>query len=303
MNRKILLWIWGSLGVVAIMGGIYAYNIYTSVLGTLDQVHEPLKSQNVTTHLEKVEIEDVKPISILFLGTDERGNENGRSDSIMLVTLNAKQKSMKLLSIPRDTYTEIVGKDKKDKINHAYAFGGIDMSVKTIEKFLGVTIDYYITVNMDGFKEAVDLIDGVDVENNLEFSLEGMHFEKGNIHLNGEQALKFSRMRKEDPSGDFGRQMRQRQILECLISKGANFSVLKNYSNWLKVIEKNVKTNLTLNQVSGIQKKYENVLQNKEYIQVAGDGHMQDGVWYYFVKEQDRHDLSTKLKEHLEIQK
>ncbi|HDR8072379.1 TPA: LytR family transcriptional regulator [Bacillus cereus] len=303
MNRKISFWILGILVVVVITGGVYAYNIYTSVSSTLDKIHKPLNSQHSTKRIEEIKGENAKPISILLMGTDERGAERGRSDSLMLLTLNSKQKSMKLLSIPRDTYTEMVGKDKKDKINHAYAFGGIDMAVKSIENFIGIPVDYYITVNMKGFKEVVDVIQGVDVENDLEFSLEGMHFEKGNIHLDGEQALKYTRMRKEDPNGDFGRQTRQRQLLEALVKKGANSSLLTNYSDLLKIIEKNVKTNLTKNQMLAIQKEHKNTILNKEYIQIPGEGHLQEGIWYYFVSKKDRQDLSAKLKEHLEVSK
>lgn len=89
---------------------------------------------------EKVDVADKKPISILLMGSDQRKDEVGRSDSLMLFTLNPKTKSMKITSIPRDSYTEIVGKGKKDKINHAYAFGGIDMAVKTVENFLNVPV-------------------------------------------------------------------------------------------------------------------------------------------------------------------
>ena len=96
----------------------------------------------------------------------------------MVITLNPKNNSMKTVSIPRDTYTEIVGKGKSDKINHAYAFGGVDMSVATVEKFLNVPINYYIEVNMEGFKDIVDAVGGVDVNNDLEFSLEGKHFQR-----------------------------------------------------------------------------------------------------------------------------
>ncbi|MBL3199286.1 LytR family transcriptional regulator, partial [Klebsiella pneumoniae] len=93
-----------------------------------------------------------------------------RSDSLMLFTLNPKTKSMKITSIPRDSYTEIVGKGKKDKINHAYAFGGIDMAVKTVENFLNVPVDHYIEVNMAGFKDIVDAVGGVDINNDMDFT-------------------------------------------------------------------------------------------------------------------------------------
>ena len=117
-----------------------------------------------------------EPVSILLLGADERGEDKGRSDSLMVITLNPKNNSMKTVSIPRDTYTEIVGKGKSDKINHAYAFGGVDMSVATVEKFLNVPINYYIEVNMEGFKDIVDAVGGVDVNNDLEFTQDGSSF-------------------------------------------------------------------------------------------------------------------------------
>ncbi|WP_272952306.1 MULTISPECIES: LytR family transcriptional regulator [Bacillus cereus group] len=300
--KKVLLWILGIIGVCIIGVGIYAYNVYSNVSNTLDKVHQPLDRDHSKKRTEEVKVADAKPVSILLLGADERAGDQGRSDSLMVITLNPKDKSMKLLSIPRDTYTEIVGKGKKDKINHAYAFGGINMSVDTVENFLDMPIDYYIEVNMEGFKDIVDAVGGVDVKNDLEFTQDGTHFAKGNIHLTGDDALKYTRMRKQDPRGDFGRQMRQRQVLQAVIAKGANVSSLANYGDVLKAIEKNVKTNLTQDQMFDMQKNYKDAMQNTEEIQIKGDGRKaEDGIWYYFVPEQERQDLSTKLKAHLEL--
>ena len=116
-------------------GGVYAYNVYSKVSKTLDEVHKPLKRDKDSNSSETAKISKSEPVSILLLGADERGDDKGRSDSLMVITLNPKNNSMKTVSIPRDTYTEIVGKGKSDKINHAYAFGGVDMSVATVEKF------------------------------------------------------------------------------------------------------------------------------------------------------------------------
>ncbi|EMA6342553.1 LytR family transcriptional regulator [Bacillus cytotoxicus] len=300
MKKKILLWILGVIGIMIIGGGIYAYNIYSSVSKTLDEVHKPLKRDENNKQEEK--ISKSKPISILLLGADERGADKGRSDSLMVITLNPQTNSMKTLSIPRDTYTEIVGKGKKDKINHAYAFGGVDMSVATVENFLNIPINYYIEVNMEGFKDIVDAVDGVDVNNDLEFSLEGHHFKKGSIHLTGDEALAYTRMRKADPRGDFGRQMRQRQVMQAVIKKGASFSSLTSYGDVLTAIQKNVKTNLTQDQMFDMQKNYKDCLQNSEDIQIPGDGHKAaDGIWYYYVTDHAKQELTNKLKAHLEL--
>ncbi|WP_390628435.1 LCP family glycopolymer transferase [Bacillus litorisediminis] len=91
-----------------------------------------------------------------------------------------------MLSIPRDTRVEIVGRDMEDKINHAYAYGGVAMSMATVENFLDIPIDYYIEINMEGFKEIVDAVGGVEVHNAFTFSYEGYTFEEGTIQLTGE---------------------------------------------------------------------------------------------------------------------
>ncbi|MEK5250031.1 LytR family transcriptional regulator [Bacillus sp. FSL R9-9530] len=304
MKKKILFWILGIIGVLVIAGGVYAYTVYSNVSNTLNTVHKPLDRDKSDKRDKKVDISDNKPISILLMGVDQEDNGTGRSDSLMLFTLNPKTKSMKITSIPRDSYTEIVGKGKKDKINHAYAFGGIDMTVKTVENFLNVPVDHYIEVNMAGFKDIVDAVGGVDVNNDLEFTSRESHFAKGNIHLNGETALKYTRMRYEDPRGDFGRQMRQRQVIQAVIKKGASVSSLASYGDVLKAIEKNVKTSLTQDQMFDIQKNYKDCMENSEEIQIPGDGHKAaDGIWYYYVPDAAKQDITNKLRAHLELTK
>ncbi|MBE7097067.1 LytR family transcriptional regulator [Bacillus cereus] len=304
MKKKIIFWILGIIGVLVVAGGVYAYTVYSNVSNTLNTVHKPLDRDKSDKRDKKVDISDNKPISILLMGVDQEDNGTGRSDSLMLFTLNPKTKSMKITSIPRDSYTEIVGKGKKDKINHAYAFGGIDMAVKTVENFLNVPVDHYIEVNMAGFRDIVDAVGGVDVNNDLEFTSRDQHFAKGNIHLNGETALKYTRMRYEDPRGDFGRQMRQRQVIQAVIKKGASVSSLASYGDVLKAIEKNVKTSLTQDQMFDIQKNYKDCMQNSEEIQIPGDGHKAaDGIWYYYVPDAAKQDITNKLRAHLEVTK
>lgn len=304
MKKKILFWVLGILGVIIIGTGAYVYHVYSSVSNTLESVHKPLNRDKSDKRAEKVEVADKKPLSILLMGVDERGEDKGRSDSLLLFTLNPQKKSMKITSIPRDTYTEIVGKDKKDKINHAYAFGGIDMAVKTVENFLNVPVDHYVEVNMEGFRDIVDAVGGVDVYNELSFNQDGSSFTKGDIHLNGEEALKYSRMRYFDPRGDFGRQMRQRQVIQAVIKKGASVSSLASYGDVLKAIEKNVKTSLTQDQMFDIQKNYKDCMENSEEIQIPGDGHKAaDGIWYYYVPDAAKQDITNKLRTHLEVTK
>lgn len=303
MKKKLFFGIVGVFSVLLMGVGVYAYNVYSHVQKTIQAVNEPLDRKQSPKREEAVDVGAKKPISILIAGYDQRSGDAGRSDSLMVMTLNPSSQSMKILSIPRDTYTDIVGKGIKDKINHAFAFGGINMSVNTVEHFLDIPVDYYIAMNMEGFQAMVDAVGGVDVTNDLDFSIDGNHFAKGDLHLNGKQALAYSRMRYEDPRGDFGRQMRQQSIIQAVIKKGASVSTLSNYGTILNAIQDHVKTNLTQDDMINIQKNYKNCRNNVEHLQINGDGKTMNGIWYFVVSDQTRDDLSKKMREHLALAK
>ncbi|MCL9633589.1 LytR family transcriptional regulator [Bacillus zanthoxyli] len=281
--------------------GIYGYSVYSSVANTFNKTHEPLSREKSEKRNTGVSFEKQDPISFLLLGVDERKGDRGRSDSLIVLTVNPKDKSMKMVSIPRDTRTEIVGKGTKDKINHAYAFGGVDMSIKTVENFLDIPIDYYVQVNMESFKDIVDAVGGVTVNSPLSFKQDGFSFSKGQVSLDGEEALAYSRMRHEDPRGDFGRQERQRQIIQAVIDEGASVKSLTNYGTILDAIGNNVKTNLTFDQMKDIQANYKEARTNLEQVQIGGSGEKLNGIYYYEVPESERTKISTMLKEHLDL--
>ncbi|KKI88497.1 trascriptional regulator [Bacillus sp. SA1-12] len=280
---------------------VYGYSVYSSVENTLQQTHKPLKSDASKNSDEKVNFSKQDPISILLMGVDERENDRGRSDSLILLTVNPKDQSTKMISIPRDTRTEISGQGKVDKINHAYSYGGLDATVETVEDFLDIPVDFYIEVNMKSFKDIVDAVGGVKVNNTLDFEYEGVHFPKGQIELNGTDAVKYSRMRYADPRGDFGRQDRQAQIMKAVIDKGASFNSLKNYSDILEVIAKNVRTNLTFSNMIDIQANYKEARHELQQVQIKGEGTEIKGVYYYIVPQSERTKLSAMLKQHLNI--
>ena len=125
------------------------------------------------------------------------------------------RKKAQLLSIPRDTYTEIVGMKTYDKINHAYAYGQAKMAINSVEKLFDTNIDFYMEINMSGLMEFVDAVGGIEVTSPLTFTYEGRSFEEGKTELlDGESALRFARMRYDDPEGDYGRQKRQRIVID-----------------------------------------------------------------------------------------
>lgn len=298
--KKKSLWIIGIILAVLIGVGFYVYHVFSS---TLDIINTPLERETSIKRTEKVDIESIPPISILLMGVDEREGDTGRSDTLMYVTLNPNDNSMKIVSIPRDTRVEIAGKGTEDKINHAYAFGGVDMTIDTVENFLDVPVDYYVEINMQGFKDIIDAIGGITVENPFAFSYNGESFEEGPISLDGERALIYSQMRKDDPNGDFGRQARQRQVVQAIVQKGLSLHSVTKFKDILNAVQDNVKTNITFDEMYGIQKNYRNTVNNIEEIQIDGTGEKIDGVYYYIVSDEIRKGLSQKLQEHLELNK
>ncbi|WP_053365626.1 LCP family glycopolymer transferase [Bacillus sp. FJAT-27245] len=279
---------------------VYGYSVYHSIATTLKQTHEPL-NRGKNAH-RQIDLTKRDPFSVLLLGVDQREGDRGRPDSLMLLTINPDEESIKLVSIPRDTYAKIIGKGVEDKINHAYTYGGVDMSIKTIENFLDVPIDYFIAVNTNGFEDLVDAVGGVTVNNTLDFSYGKFHFPVGKLHLNGEEALKFTQMRHLDPKGDFGRQERQQKVIQAFIKEAANVKTLTNYRNILEVIGDNLKTNLTFNEMKNIQKNYSKARKNLDRIQISGNDMNKNGVYYYDVPNEERQKLSLMLNEHLNIE-
>lgn len=122
----------------------------------------------------------------------------------MVATFNPSDQTMKLLSIPRDTRVKIGDLGYKDKINHSYSEGGKELTIETVEGFLDIPIDYFVTVNFDGFISIVDLLGGVTVDvpfdfNDINAKWERFYFTEGEMELDGEEALVYARMRKKDP--------------------------------------------------------------------------------------------------------
>src|SRR5699024_3133201 len=190
---------------------------------------------------------------------------------IILLSLNPKTDSTKMLSIPRDTRVDIPGIGM-DKINHAYAKANVETTIQTIENILDLPIHFYAKVKMDGFKEGVDALDGITVNNDLAFEQDGYQFPKGEIHLNGDEALKFVRMRKQDPQGDFGRNRRQRMVIEAAMHKVASFSNITKVGSLLNIVGEHVETDISMGRMQSLFSSYRNTRNNIETIEVNGTG-------------------------------
>ncbi|MFJ7306868.1 polyisoprenyl-teichoic acid--peptidoglycan teichoic acid transferase TagU [Peribacillus frigoritolerans] len=292
------------VGIIVLLfilaGGAFAYSVWNSLTKTVDTMHTPI-DRTTEKRTKDLALSDQEPFSMLMLGVDERDGDKGRSDTMIVLTVNPQKKSVKMLSIPRDTRTEIVGHGTQDKINHAFAFGGAKMSMDTVENFLDIPIDYYMKINMEGFKDIVDAVGGVTVQNDMDFTSDGIHFAKGTHTLNGKEALAYSRMRHDDPSGDFGRQSRQRAIIEAVIKEGASLSSLTKYDEVFAALGNNIQTNLTFDDMMDIQKNYRDASKSITQSSINGNGTKIDGIYYYIVSDEEKEKVQSELKEQLSI--
>ena len=299
----------GMVGTVA-----YLFKAYSDIGSTAESIYTSVNVNEMRE--EEIEVETAtQPISFLLLGADtgtaeEERTETGRSDTIIVCTVNPNTKTTTLLSIPRDSYAEIVGYsdvydyygDYYDKMNHAYAFGGTEMSINTVQEFLNVPIDYYVEVNFDGLTDIVDAIGGVEITSPLTFDFYGPQFIEGETRiLNGFEALQFSRMRKQDPEGDLGRQKRQQMVIKAILDKVLTMGTVVNYKNILATLEDNVQLNMSLDEILSIASGYRKSMENFQQFYVEGEEMYIDEIYYYYVDPEERLRLSNILRNELEL--
>ena len=189
--------------------------------------------------------------NIYVSGIDTYGsiNEVSRSDVNIILTVNTKTKKVLITTTPRDSYVPIAigGNNQKDKLTHAGIYG-VDSSIHTLENLYGVDINYYVRLNFTSFLKLIDLLGGVDVHNDQEFSaLHGkFHFPVGNVHLDSEQALGFVRERYSLADGDRDRGRNQQKVIVAIIQKLTSTEALKNYSSILQGLQDSLQTNMPI---------------------------------------------------------
>lgn len=297
---------WAIFFVVLAATFITLAGVY--IRARLAKVENVIHQEVETVNLREKEIKDNDSFSVLLLGIDNgaygRGTEVGRSDTMLVVTVNEKLGKTTIVSIPRDSYTEIIGYGTNDKINHAYAFGQEKMSINSVQNMLNLPIDYYVTVDMGGLMGLVDAVGGLDITPVLTFTYEGESFTEGeDRHVDGEAALRYARMRYDDPEGDMGRQKRQQYVIQKLLEKLLNITSVTRYEEILKTLENSVRTNFTLDKLLSIKNNYPKALKNFESDKISGSGTMIGGVYYFVVPEEERLRISNVLRESLDLSK
>lgn len=285
------------LVLVLAIGG-YAFSVYLNAKNTVNnKMHDPVET--IDTDLTKKKLQDTEKINILLLGIDSEGegNQKGRSDAILVMQLDPEEDSIEIVSIPRDTRTEIVGKGMEDKINHAFAFGGAEMSVATVENFLDIEMDYYVNINMDGLVELVDELGTITIHNDTEWSDKGYDFPEGKLEMDGDKTKAFVRMRKKDPAGDFGRTQRQRKVIEGIINEGAQVGSVPKFSSMVDILGDNMNTNMDFDDMKVLFNSYRDTRRNVSEHMIEGTGQKIDGVYYLIVPDEEKQKARDILTE------
>lgn len=302
-------WLLIIVGILLLIAIIFIGYLAFKLFGLNNSINSPLDREKSDLRNESVK-KDGTPISIALFGIDSdevRKAEGGgeRSDSIILLSINPDKKKTVMVSIPRDTRADIVGHDSVEKINHAYAYGGPNMAVKSIEKLMNVPVDHYATMNLDGVEELVDHIGGVKVVSNATFTFKGKNYQKGKAYeLDGQDARAFMGSRKENEAGgDFGRQERQQLVLQALVNKLVSVNSITKINGIVDALGDNVKTDLSITELNDLRRNYEPAKKNVEKLQLEGNNQMlDDGLFYFLPDKANKKKIEKIYRNNLGIQ-
>lgn len=306
-TKKKKKWIWflSPIAILLIIFAVYGVQLSSKIADITNQAFKPLERGESSSKRTEAVYPGKDNFSVLFIGVDEREKGRGsRSDVLILATFNKEDNTIKMMHIPRDSRVNIPGK-KVDKIGHAHAYGGVDLTVATVEELLDVPVDYYVKLNFDAFVEIIDALGGVTVDVPFTFTEQDSHDKKGAITLhegtqtlNGEEALAFVRMRKQDPRGDFGRGNRQQQVIKAIIEKSAKMSSITKYDDMLDGIGDNLSTNLTFQNIIALH-PYAKSIHSIETIELKGKNSTINGKYFYSLDEESVTEVSNIFKDHL----
>ncbi|HFI0104146.1 TPA: LCP family protein [Streptococcus suis] len=317
IGKKIFLMSLAIVGLTLGAGLIYGASLLNFSTGTISKTYKQLDGEKEITPIDAIE-----PLTILLMGVDmdqaTRGGdwEGGRSDSMILVTVNPKTKETNMMSLTRDIMVEIAEANGEssgtvEKLNHSYSYGQAPMAIATIEKMMDINIDRYIEINMDGLVELVDAVGGIEVNNTLGFPISISEHEPaytsivqpGKQLVNGDQALVYARMRYDDPEGDIGRQRRQREVITAIIKKLLQLDGLTQYKKILTAISNNMRTNIeispaTIPSLLG----YKDSVSKLNSYQLRGVDQMVDEIYYQLPTSEHLLEMQNILKKSIGLE-
>lgn len=288
----ILLFVLFGLVTGAVGAGAYFF---------LNSMHRPALVQQ-----EQEPVAESGHINILILGVDDGEYGNAavtatRSDTIMVASIDPAAMTVNLLSIPRDTRVQIPGQKGLDKITNAHGYGGVDLSKRTVESFLGVPIQHYVEINWQAFIKVVDILGGVDlyVENNMNYDDPyadlHIHLAKGYQHLDGEKAGEYVRFR-HDELGDIGRVQRQQRLIRALTDQMMQVGTILKLPSLASTLSTYVKTDMSTLDMLKVANVLRDLKKNSLYADmVPGDFRTIGGLSYWIVDQNQTAALVQRM--------
>uniref|UniRef100_UPI003A910D53 LCP family protein n=2 Tax=Eubacteriaceae TaxID=186806 RepID=UPI003A910D53 len=280
-GKKVALIIVAIIFALILGGGLYAYSYIQNTMNKMDKVDISDNAQD----LGITENKNGEIVNIALYGIDAAEGETGRSDSIMILTLDNVHNRIKLTSVMRDSYVDIAGHGM-DKINHAYAFGGPELAIRTLNENFGLNITDFMSVNFTSMPEIIDMLGGVSIDITDEEIATGQIpglYQSGTQLLTGEQALAYSRIRYAS-GNDFKRTERQRTVLNALVVKMIQQPVT-SYPGLISDLAPYITTSLSNQEMLDMTTKYgalakQGIKQNRFPQDDDANGQMIDGVYY-----------------------
>lgn len=248
-------------------------NIFEYIEGTIKTFNQPLKKVEANDSFQGEE-NKLDEINVLLLGSDSRGEEQARTDTIMVAHYNPKTHKVKIISLMRDMYVSIP-EHGQQKLNAAYTYGGPELLRKTIQLNFGLNIHHYAIVDFKGFEKAVDLLVPEGIEVNIPYEMShgiGMTLEEGEQQLHGEELLGYVRFR-HDRLSDFGRVQRQQEVISKLKDEAVSLQSVVKLPELLELLNTYIDTNIDTSTLLTIGK---DILSNEsgdiESIRIPEDG-------------------------------
>ncbi len=292
--------------LVAVIFFSGAYIFFSKYLDVLDASHQKEVIRGTDLGADNV-IEQVVEHELLFLLTgvdnNEKGSENlrARTDTLMLVKVDLDNGKITLISIPRDTRVKI--REEMDKINHAHAYGGMALTLRTIRDWLNIDLDYYVKLDYDAVVEIVDALGGVYVDVPVQiYEYETQIFlEPGYQRLRGVEALYFARYREGYDNGDLGRVSAQQQLIKQVMKQMLSVENLPKVGDFLSTYIKYVDTNIPMNLMLSLvpvagRFSDENVT---SYVIPGEAGELDETSYYFYDEEGTRTLVDTVLSDYI----
>lgn len=323
LNKEVKLSIQGQEDYVQMSNDLYdqkTVGIYMNEAQSalFDEIHEDFHEKTRVLYTYEIEekVEDFsKDVSVtqntfnVFIsGIDTTGPVStvSRSDVNMIVTVDPTNKKILMTSIPRDYYVTLANMGKKDKLTHA-GLAGVENSVKTLENFLDIDINYYARVNFTSLIQMVDALGGIEVYSDQDIPKLGIH--EGVNQMDGKKALSFSRERYSYKSGDNHRVQNQQKVLEAMLNKMMSPAIITNYSSILENINGSFETNMTSQEITSLLKMQLSDMAKWDIQQIQLEGHgamMTGGAYmpnhklYYMIPDQSSVDKCVSIIKDME---